>query len=336
MGTKIDFQHQQSAHCENGVISSLLKYQGIELSEPMIFGIGSGIFFSYLPMLKLNGLPVTTYRPYPGQIFKQATRALGIKMKSQKFRSPQKAMEELDANLEKGIPTGMVVGVFHLSYFPTAYRFHFNAHNIIAIGKENGKYTISDPVMDNIEYLPANELRRVRYAKGIGMPNGKMYYIKSIKENIDLDRAIRNGLKRSVFIMNHLPGPIIGVSGIKYLSKRIRKWPNKLGKRKASNYLAQIIRMQEEIGTGGAGFRFIFAAFLQEAAAIINKPEFLEFSKEMTQIGDKWRRFASIAARLCKNRETNETYDSLADLLYEIALNEQDLYRKIGIALKKK
>ncbi len=336
MGIKINFQHQQSAHCENGVISSLLKYKGIELSEPMIFGIGSGIFFSYLPMLKLNGLPVTTYRPYPGQIFKQATKALGIKIKSKKFKNPQKAMDELDSNLEKGIPTGMVVGVFHLSYFPAAYRFHFNAHNIIAIGKEEDNYIISDPVMDNIEYLPNNELRRVRFAKGIGMPNGKMYYIESIAKEIDLNRAIRNGLRRSVFIMTHLPGPIIGVSGIKYLSKRIRKWPKKLGKRQAANYLAQIIRMQEEIGTGGAGFRFIFAAFLQEAAPILNNPEFLEFSKEMTKIGDKWRRFASIAARLCKNRETTETYDSLSNFLYEIALDEQELYRKIGTALKKK
>jgi len=39
-----------------------------------------------------------------------------------------------------------------------------------------------------------------------------------------------------------------------------------MGKRDAALNLAQVIRMLEEIGTGGAGFRFIYGAFLQEAA----------------------------------------------------------------------
>jgi len=36
---KIDFQHNQAAHCENGVTSNLLQFYGITLSEPMIFGM---------------------------------------------------------------------------------------------------------------------------------------------------------------------------------------------------------------------------------------------------------------------------------------------------------
>src|ERR1700712_168996 len=85
--TAIDFKHSQSAHCENGVTANLLNYQGIRLSEPMIFGIGSGLFFSYMPFLKLNGIPVTTFRPMPGTIFKRVTKRLGIKVKTEKFSS---------------------------------------------------------------------------------------------------------------------------------------------------------------------------------------------------------------------------------------------------------
>ena len=331
---KIDFEHNMSAHCENGVISNLLKHKGIELSEPMIFGIGSGIFFTYLPIMKLNGIPVTSFRPYPGLIFKNATRALGIKMFTKRFRNPAKAMRELDISLAKGIPTGMVVGVYHLTYFPAPYRFHFNAHNIVAFGKEGDNYLISDPVMETPQPLSTKDLIRVRYAKGIGMPKGKMYYIKSISKNTDINKAIIRGLKRTAFTMTRLPGPIIGVTGMKYLSKQIRKWPKKLGKRRASQYLGQIVRMQEEIGTGGAGFRFLYAAFLQEASKRLNNPALFEISNEMTAVGDKWRSFAVMAGRICKGRQTDETYDGIADLLNEIADDEKAVYRRIEKALK--
>ena len=50
----IDFKHHQAAHCENGVTSNLLKHYGFNLSEPMVFGLGSGLFISYIPFYKLN------------------------------------------------------------------------------------------------------------------------------------------------------------------------------------------------------------------------------------------------------------------------------------------
>jgi hypothetical protein len=36
--TLVPFDHQQSAHCESGVISSLLRHNGLDISEPM--GVG--------------------------------------------------------------------------------------------------------------------------------------------------------------------------------------------------------------------------------------------------------------------------------------------------------
>ena len=123
---KINFQHRQSAHCENGVTANLMNYYGIKLSEPMAFGIGSGLFFSYMPFVKLNSLPVISFRPWPGAIFKRVTKRLGVEIEYQKFPDRQKAMDALDNKMDKGIPTGMLVGVFNLPYFPQEYRFHFS------------------------------------------------------------------------------------------------------------------------------------------------------------------------------------------------------------------
>jgi hypothetical protein len=324
---KIDFKHKQAAHCENGVTLNLLRFYGIELSEPMIFGIGSGYFFSHMPFIKLNGMPVTSFRVLPGWIFKRVTHKLGIGVKRNKFRNSQKAMEALDNLLEQGIPVGMLVGVYQLPYFPKEYRFHFNAHNITVFGKEGDRYFVSDPVMENVETLSYEELRKVRYARGTYPPKGRMYHITKMPAQLDIKPAIIKGIRKTAKDMLTIPIPMFGIDGIRFLAKKMRHWPEKLGAKSAALNLSQVIRMLEEIGTGGAGFRFIYAAFLQECAEVLQKPWLNDLSKEMTAIGDLWREFAVQAARCFKNRDNGLTsYNNLADMLIEIAGREEKVF----------
>jgi len=327
---KIDFQHQQSAHCENGVTSNLLRYYGINLSEPMVFGIGSGYFFSHMPFYKLNGMAVTSFRVWPGLIFKRVTHRLGISVKRYKFSNPVKAMQELDNLLEKGIPVGMLVGVYQLPYFPKEYRFHFNAHNITVFGKEGDRYLVSDPVMEHLETLTHEELRKVRFAMGTYPPSGRMYCITGIPDHIDIKPAIVQGIRKTAKDMLTIPIPMFGIDGVRFLAKRMRRWPARLGEKAAILNLGQVIRMLEEIGTGGAGFRFIYAAFLQESAEILDQPWLNDLSREMTTIGDQWREFAVMAARCFKNRDKGLTsYDQLADILLDIADREEKVFKQL-------
>jgi hypothetical protein len=327
---KIDFQHKQSAHCENGVTSNLLNYYGIKLSEPMVFGIGSGYFFSHMPFYKLNGLPVTSFRVLPGWIFKRVTHRLGIKVERKKFTNPASSMKELDDLLNKGIPAGLLVGVFQLPYFPKEYRFHFNAHNLTVFGRENGHYLVSDPIMEHVETLTYDELARVRFAHGTYPPKGRMYHITHVPANVDINSAIITGINKTAKDMLGIPVPMFGIKGIRFLAKRMRKWPSKYGPKMAALNLGQVIRMLEEIGTGGAGFRFIYAAFLQESSERLNKPWLNDVSVEMTATGDAWREFAVMAARCFKNRDNaNITYDSLADMLMHIADREEHVFQQL-------
>ncbi len=330
------FEHRQSAHCENGVVSNLLRYYDVELSEPLVFGIGSGLFFSHMPFLKVDGIPVTSFRPLPGIIFSRISKRLGVSFEKRRFRnSPQKAMEALDANIAKGIPTGMLVGVYHLSYFPAPYRFHFNAHNIVVFGRENGAYNISDPIMEDFTQLDYKELMRVRYAKGVFAPKGHMYWVKNIPDSIDLKSAIYKGIRQTCKHMLTIPIHYFGVNGIRFMAKKVRNYPEKLGPRKAALFTGQIVRAQEEIGTGGAGFRFMYAAFLQEAAKITGNEKLKSLSYEMTAIGDMWREFAIITGRIVKNRnKADESYNHAADLLLAIAEKEETFYRKLQESIR--
>ncbi len=330
---EINFTHKQSAHCENGVVSNLMRYNGFEVSEPMVFGIGSGLLFCYLPFLKVNHAPVVTYRALPGTIFKRFAKRTGVKIKREKFNSPQKAKARLDENLEKNNPVGLQVGVYSLVYFPEEYRFHFNAHNMVVYGKKDGRYLISDPVMEEVTSLSEKELEKVRFAKGAFAPKGHMYYPIQFPEKLELKKAIVKGIKHTCKDMT-APVPIVGVKAIRKIAKLIRKWPEKKGIKTANHYLGQIVRMQEEIGTGGGGFRYIYGAFLQEASKVLENEQLSLLSKEITQIGDLWRDFAVDASRIYKNRSaTKDAYNKVADQLAIIADKEEAFFKKLKKAV---
>jgi len=330
---KINFTHKQSAHCENGVVANLMTFNGKPVSEPMVFGIGSGLLYCYLPFLKVNHGPAITYRIMPGLVFKRFAKRVGISIKRHKFKSPEKAQEVLDKNLASNNPVGLQVGVYNLPYFPDEYRFHFNAHNLVVYGKENGVYLVSDPVMEQVTTLTEKELEKVRFAKGAFAPKGQIYYPTNFPDELSLKSGIVKGIKQTCRDML-APMPILGVNGMLYVAKLIRKWPKKHGVKKANYYLGQIVRMQEEIGTGGGGFRYIYAAFLQEAAEHLNNPKLLDLSSQMTEIGDNWRDFALQASRIYKNRKAEQdAYEAIAQALENIASQEKVFFKQLKKAV---
>ena len=333
---QLNFDHKTAGHCENGVVRNLLKYYGVDLSEPMILGLGSGLFFSHMPFYKMHGMPITSFRPLPGAIFSSVTRRLRVKIKRYKFSNPDKAMAKLDEILFREIPVGLLVGVYNLPYFPKEYRFHFNAHNICVIGKEGDEYIVSDPVVIQKCRLSSADLKTVRYAQGTYPPRGRMYHISSIKRLRPVDeQMVRKAILKTCNRMLHIPLPMFGVKGIAYLATRMRNWVAMYGERGAALNLAQVIRMLEEIGTGGAGFRFMYAAFLQEAGDFRGKPALRDLSLELTAIGDLWRDFSYHAARFFKKREGEvASYDQVADKLMKISQREKEVFTRLEKIMK--
>jgi hypothetical protein len=336
---KVDFQHIQTAHCENGVTVSLLRHYGVEkITEPLAFGMGSGLFYIYIPFMKVNNGQAISFRTMPGMIFKRTCKALDIPIVRKKFSSQELAMAELDKRLQSGSPAACQVGVYYLTYFPKEYRFHFNAHNIIVVGKEGDNYIISDPVMETFATLNSYELERVRFAKGPFAPKGQLYFPREQRPVTDeqIKKGIITGIKRNIRDMLMIPGNIGGIKGIRYTGKKIKKWRDKLGVEKSRSYLAQLVRMQEEIGTGGGGFRFIYAAFLQQAHQYHPIDELLDISQQFTATGDRWRDAAIQAAGIYKGRLTSQQdYDVMGDQLLEIAELEKKAFKDLSKAIKK-
>jgi hypothetical protein len=330
---KIEFEHHQAAHCESGVTSNLLRISSNgKITEPLAFGIGAGLFFAYIPLIKINNGPAIAFRTLPGFIFNRTCKSLGIPIVRKKFSSREKAEAFLNQTLESGQPVGCQVGVYYLSYFPKEYRFHFNGHNLVVYGKEGDNYLVSDPIMENATTLNNYELERVRFAKGALAPKGHIYFPEKNIEITDevIKKAIKSGIKKNVYNMLNIPGSFAGISGINNTGLKIKKWRDKLGLEKAGSYLAQMVRMQEEIGTGGGGFRYIYGAFLQEADVYLPGNQLAENSVLFTQAGDMWRTAAVHAAGIYKGRIGSQAdFNIMGDYLLEIAEVEKNAFKTL-------
>ncbi len=300
----------------------------------MVFGLSSAITFAYIPIIKLAGLPLIAYRMPPKQILKGVQRQLGVKFKFETFREPEQGQRRLDELLGQSHIVGLQSSVYWLPYFPQDMRFHFNAHNLLVYGKEGDNYLISDPVFETVVTAPEKDLQKARFAKGVLAPKGLLYYPLEVPQQVDLGPAIIRAIKRTHKIMIKAPLPFIGVKGIRHLAKRIEKLSSKTAEEQAL-FVGHIVRMQEEIGTGGAGFRFIYAGFLQEAADILALPELQTRSEELTTIGDQWRIFALKAAKMCRGKQAMDL-PQLANLLRGCAAEEKAFFCRLLDTIKKR
>jgi hypothetical protein len=307
-----NFNHKLAAHCESGMVTSLLNHSGIEVSEAMVFGISGSIFFAYInnPMLPF---PTIALRNQPGKIYKNFSKHSNLPFIKKQYRKPALAKDDLDRLLKENIPVGVQVDFYYMDYVPEYIRAHFNGHFVIVVGKNENKYLISDAYAPIIAKLDQDTLLAARFTKGSFKPKGLMIYRNGSTATIDWETAIVKGIKNATFYMLQIPLPFIGVKGIRYFAKKLPDWP-KLARDEdhLSNEIMMINILLEERGTGGGGFRFMYAAFLQEAAKLINKPALNEIAEQMMNNGDEWRLISIFAGKIGRTRDLGQ--DKLREL----------------------
>jgi hypothetical protein len=329
------FTHKMAAHCESGTITSLLNHAGLKITEPLVFGISSGIFFGYFHKMKSFTFPTFIVRNKPGQMRTNIEKRLGVKFETHSFKDTIKGQLTLEGLLEKNIPVACQVDFFYLDYVPSWERVHINVHFLVIIGKEGDNYIISDSYFPEPVELPRESLNNGRFAGGSMSPRGFLFYPSFLPENIDYEKAIRKAIKKACFNMLKIPLPFLGVKGIRMFSKKIEDWPKfARDTEHLSHEIMKINILLEDQGTGGAGFRFMYATFLQQAAEIIHQPELKVLSKELMIIGDGWREISLFAARIGKNRDLGpEKLKALGAMIADRADVEEKFFINLNKAI---
>ncbi len=307
-----DYQHKMAAHCESGTLTGILYHKGLEITEPMVFGIANGIFFGYMKMKNFN-FPTFFVRIQPGKLRTNIGKRLGIKYQTKTYKNQQEAMNELDALLSQNICVAVQVDFFYMDYLPAWYRVHNNGHFITVVGKVDNQYVVSDCYFPDLARIEEDSLRKGRFAGGLSAPKGFMYYPTFIPQDPDIKKQMMVGIKKAAFNMIKLPVPFVGIKGIRKFGAKITEWPKFA--RDIENLSHEVMKINvllEDQGTGGAGFRYMYATFLRQASEILQRDDLKVLSKKMMEIGDGWREISVFAARMGKNRDLG--VDKLAEL----------------------
>lgn len=329
------FRHKMAAHCESGAVTAQLNYAGLSISEPMVFGISGALFFGYFKLPTLD-FPTFVLRNQPGKVRKKVQKRLGIEIESNKYKNPDQAMAALDELLDRDIPVAVQVDFFYMNYIPAYARAHFNAHYINVVGKDGTDYLVSDSYHPTIARLDKNVLKTARSVKGPFAPLGFQYRVTGVDPHVDLRAGIKAGIKQSCFYMLRLPIPLMGIRGIEMFGDKVTKWPELCrDEDHLSHEIMMIHVILEDRGTGGGGFRFLYASFLREAAELLNNSELNKLSVEMMANGDEWRQISLFVARIGKARDLGpKRLNELKEKIHERARVEKDLFGRLYTVAK--
>ena len=333
-----NYPNPRRKHCETGTFLNMLDYYGYRnISEPMAFGIGSGIYFLYSPFLRMRGVILPMLRIKPACIVKNFTERMNIGYHGMQYGCRvNKAMRDLDELVEQKIPVGVVVSVSGLDYFgKIVNESHFNGHVLTVIGKEGSKYVIadSDPRLytDDYVYVEEEVMRKIRFAKGLAAPEGRMFYLDppapDFAETVDLKPAIVQGLEESCYRMLRMPLRYYGYTGLHVFAKNLKRWKAYFSNELRGYILLWFYRLIETAGTGGAGYRYIYSSFLKEAAAVFQDDVLDDCSTLMDKDADTWRQFSLDCRRYMKSE--NVTLNEMADILETIGQQEKEIFTRI-------
>jgi len=350
------FTHRVAVHCESGSLQSLLANAGVKVSEPMIFGVGSGALFYYLFWAKGPAkLPLIGVRNPPGEIWKNVRTLCGIDLYTERQASAQAAMAMADRLIEEGRPCTATVDMFRMRYLPDFLRVHAPFHFVVLIGKEDGgSYRVSDPYMEKVATLSAEDLAAGWETRAPMSQDNLLCYLRKTPGEVDWKGAALKAIRRACRHMLPPPGVrqalfFVGVQGMRHWARKIREWPRVLRGVALREGIIYTAIASEDQGTGGASFRLVYAAFLEEVAALCRSQALGDIARRFVEHGQAWRATMRKVIVLGKTlpdddgaydgwyaqnqKALAEGLEELASAIERFASVEEALYRDLGKAV---
>ncbi len=130
-------------HCETTATGTLLYHLNIELSEPMLFGLGEGLGYIFWNM-KMMDFPFIGGRIKPDALTQNIAKHLQLDLTTKETSSKQKAWDDVKNLIDNGQPVGLKLDCYHLEYFSRP--FHFACHYVAMYGYDDNHAYLVDTV----------------------------------------------------------------------------------------------------------------------------------------------------------------------------------------------
>ncbi|MDX2827569.1 BtrH N-terminal domain-containing protein [Streptomyces ipomoeae] len=266
MPTVKDVDARGTQHCETTALGVLLRHQGLDLSEPMLFGLGSGLSFVYWDS-KSMGFPFLGGRVKPFELTRNLAATLGLELLVQETTSPRRAWENVVAPIDAGHPVGLQLDSHHLDYFGS--KAHFGGHVVAMYGYDDrDAYLVDTEQQGGAVSTSLTGLARARAARGPMTAKHRSFTL-TVPRNPPSPRArIIPAVTACADAFLDPPIANLGHRGIAKAGKLVRTWLQRTDDPRRD--LPQAAVLMEKAGTGGALFRNLYRDFLAECTQLLD------------------------------------------------------------------
>lgn len=308
----------EGQHCETTATGTLLKHIGINLSEPMLFGLGEGLGFIFWNM-KIMDFPFIGGRIKTDLLTQNITKNLNLRLEISESSSIKNAWETVKHNIDSGFPVGLKLDCYHLEYFPI--KIHFAGHYAALYGyDENYAYLIDTQAQGCRVKTSLKSLELARNEKGAMSSRNLSYTIHSTNEKYNLEKVILQAIKRNA--KDYLNPPInnIGFKGIIKTSKEIKKWFE--NSKDIERDFKTTAMLMEKAGTGGALFRNLYKDFLMESYELARIDNIKRAHEMFCNIAKQWTQVSSLFDQTGETK--NGRYlDEISEILIDLSGKEK-------------
>lgn len=308
----------EGQHCETTATGTLLQQIGINLSEPMLFGLGEGLGFIYWNMKTMDS-PFIGGRIKPDLLTQNIARNLNLELTVKETSSPQKAWTQVKDLLDSGQTVGLKLDCYHLEYFSNP--FHFAGHYAAIYGHDDQNAFLVDTRQQGGQVQTSLEsLAKARAEKGPMASKNLYYTLQKTDQEYDLKKVISAAIRNNA--TEYLNPPITNVAykGILKTSTEIGKW-FRTSKDIESEFKLSAM-MMERAGTGGALFRNLYRDFLKESHELLKFAPLKTGYEAFTEIAELWTSVSHLFEKVSQTQDIRYI-EQASDILKNLSDKEK-------------
>lgn len=305
-------------HCETTALGALLHHAGVEISEPMLFGLGEGLGFVYWDAKHLD-FPFLGGRVTPMAITRTATDRLGLALHVQQTASPRKAWQNVTTALAGGLPVGLQLDSYHLDHFTE--KVHFGGHFVALYGYDDEHALLVDTAQQGgaVKTTLAS-LERARGERGPMTARNLSYTVTAPGSRPDLAAAVRTSISANAQAFLNPPIANLGHRGIGKAARQVPRWLDRSGD--PARDLPLTGTLMERGGTGGALFRALYRDFLAECTEIVDDDNLRLGHRLYAEIVPLWTEVARLITAAGRTGD-QEPLTRASAILFDLADRER-------------
>lgn len=330
------FKALDGCHCVTSSFKKVCAFNGYDISEEMLLGLGAGLGFMYWS--QRGTLPFFGGRSN-SDFNQELTRRTGIHIVEHETGSPARAEREMLRMLDAGQPVCLYADMAYLTYMGLPEDAHFGGHLIVVAGYDLAAQQVliadTEPNMTGTKTggfytLSLKQLALARASKYQPFPPKHHWFTFDFAHAQPPERtALYDAIDQAAQIMLHPPIKNMGVTGIRTAAARARQWPAQFDEPTLRAALFNVYVYTEIGGTGGGLFRYMYSRFLNEVADLTNDPHLREAGHRVQACAEKWRALALPLAQAFEIDAPASLLPGLIDQLEQVAQLEEAAWQML-------